>query len=443
MPKHRVIFKKLSAPISVQWEITPLCNYRCFHCYNYWRSKKENIPINTRNLPTLYQRTVDEIIKNRIFDVTITGGEPLLVFEQAFSFIKQLAKAGIKISLNSNLSLLTKDIIKKLKEAGIKSVLISLHADKPEINDDITQTPRSFKQTIKGIKLAKQYGFGVSVNMVVSKKNISRVLQTAKLVSGLKIDSFSATKASKPENCHDFDKFSLSHKELRSLIDALILIRNKLKLKTDSLVPVPMCFFNNFDEANAFSSRKCNGGKTSCIIGFDGHIRPCVHISKNYGTVVDGFKKAWDNMELWRTDEWLPKQCGKCVSKDTCAGGCKMEAYSHFNNMSAPDPFCDFKNLPKKAIFKKKKNVELSKLIALRINPHLTSRKESFGGIVKVHSSWVPVNSLLYKYIIKNKDKNIKLEDVAKLLNISSHKAENTVKYLYYNNILIKGGEYI
>ena len=70
------MIKQLVAPIYVQWEVTPLCNFKCIHCYNAWRRGVEKEY--TTNVD-LYPVIKNEIIKNRIFLVTITGGEPLLV----------------------------------------------------------------------------------------------------------------------------------------------------------------------------------------------------------------------------------------------------------------------------------------------------------------------------------------------------------------------------
>ena len=33
----------LKYPPVVHWEVTPECNHNCIHCYNYWRSDKENL----------------------------------------------------------------------------------------------------------------------------------------------------------------------------------------------------------------------------------------------------------------------------------------------------------------------------------------------------------------------------------------------------------------
>ena len=30
-------YRELSAPISIQFEITGACNNNCVHCYNHWR----------------------------------------------------------------------------------------------------------------------------------------------------------------------------------------------------------------------------------------------------------------------------------------------------------------------------------------------------------------------------------------------------------------------
>lgn len=75
--KPTQIYRTLSAPISLQWELTDWCNQKCFHCYNYWRKDTDPSADVIPELDDTFRIIANEIIANHVFSVTITGGEPL------------------------------------------------------------------------------------------------------------------------------------------------------------------------------------------------------------------------------------------------------------------------------------------------------------------------------------------------------------------------------
>ena len=103
---ERGIFRTLSAPVVLQWELTSFCNERCIHCYNYWRTDvlEEKIIITPETL-AIFDKTSSEIVRNKIFHVTVTGGEPLAVLRWAYPYLQRLAEGGVEISFNTNLTI--------------------------------------------------------------------------------------------------------------------------------------------------------------------------------------------------------------------------------------------------------------------------------------------------------------------------------------------------
>lgn len=210
------MFRQLLAPISVQWELTSICNYNCVHCYNYWRDKAVS-DSNLQNVQDFFlaELIVNQIIQNNVFQVTLTGGEPLVVLQKYFPILLKLHDSGVGININTNLSLLDDNHILMLKEIGVKSILTSLMSFDEEMHDFISDTPGAFKKSCDGIRKAVDSGFRVAVNMVVSKKNLEHVIKTGQLVKRLGASVFCATKASKPLSCVDFGEYQLSIEDLK------------------------------------------------------------------------------------------------------------------------------------------------------------------------------------------------------------------------------------
>jgi MoaA/NifB/PqqE/SkfB family radical SAM enzyme len=78
------MYRKLSAPISVQMEITGNCNNSCIYCYNHWREheKLASTKLSSKNLNII----CDQLISTQVFKVTLTGGRTTFILETDFAY---------------------------------------------------------------------------------------------------------------------------------------------------------------------------------------------------------------------------------------------------------------------------------------------------------------------------------------------------------------------
>ncbi len=148
----KLLYRKLSAPISVQVEITERCNNSCIYCYNHWREKDKTsfTSLSVDNLSHI----CDQLISSNVFAVTLTGGEPLLLWRQLSAVIDRLESLNISVSINSNLTIFTQEIAQALKESGLRGILTSFLSYDKLIHDQLTNRVGSWKQAIKGIEIA-------------------------------------------------------------------------------------------------------------------------------------------------------------------------------------------------------------------------------------------------------------------------------------------------
>jgi len=434
-----ILFKILSAPIYVQWEVTPICNHNCIHCYNHWRNT--DYKIDSKLSKDFYSKIVSELISNNVFSVTVTGGEPLIVIEDILPFLSQLNLAGIRISINSNLSLMTEEIILKLEEVGVSSILVSLPSGNPETNDYITQRKGSFESISKGISVVLKHKINFTVNMVVTKLNLSEVFLTAQYVAMMGVKNFSATKATVPGNCDDFSPYALNLQEFHFLMGELMRVKKELGLNVDSLEFYPTCSFENQETKEAFGlKRSCSAGKTNCTIGFDGQIRPCSHAFQTYGNINDGLLKAWNSMDEWRQNNWIPEKCKDCRLKERCGGGCKIEAFKVNGTLNKPDPYCDFSKLPI-PLATPKKIPDVSSIRFFKFNQIIKFREEKFGAILYVGpNNWIPVDNKLFQFAKHNKKTEFTSEELSQWMNVPNDEANDLLCYLYTGLIIKKGG---
>ena len=144
--------------------VTKNCNFRCKYCMPNTPDfiKEDLIPLEL--MLEFLKIAIDFGIKK----IRITGGEPLLRPDLA-SFIKGIYsyKDSMEIALTTNGSLLSK-YARELKDAGLKSINISLDSLSRDKIIQISQKDR-FESILEGIFEAKKCGFKIKLNMVPLK----------------------------------------------------------------------------------------------------------------------------------------------------------------------------------------------------------------------------------------------------------------------------------
>jgi radical SAM protein with 4Fe4S-binding SPASM domain len=347
LTKKEVImpYPKLSAPTICQVEITTQCSLNCFHCYNFWRNK-----VLTESTQNWHKKTmtpeegahiVSKLAKAGVFDVTFTGGEPLMAYNVLKRCMLEANMGGIRVHLNSNLLCLTTDRAKELHDMGLKSIVTSFMGPDAKSYDTIAQRKGTFSRVVRGIEIAQNAGLSVIANMVVSRMNQHQVLDTARFVHSIGINRFSATKASCPANCYDFSSLGLTVAEFRQYLNDLSLAGETLGIKVDALEGYPLCGVKDLAKHHFANHRRCTAGINSMAIGSDGNVRPCSHFDTVYGNLLtEDLSVVWDRFSDWRAGMYLPPVCKSCKLLGVCGGGCRMEAKMRSGNVSGPDPYC-------------------------------------------------------------------------------------------------------
>ena len=146
--------------------VTERCNFRCNYCMPekpFSWVPKENL-LSFEELFEFMKVAIDEGVKK----IRITGGEPLLR-EGLDQFIKMIYdyEPTIDLAMTTNAFLL-KGSARKLKDAGLKRINVSIDTLKPEVAYEITGKD-VLKNVLEGVDEALKVGLKVKVNMVPMK----------------------------------------------------------------------------------------------------------------------------------------------------------------------------------------------------------------------------------------------------------------------------------
>lgn len=344
---------KLHNPPSLQWELTPECNHDCVHCYNYWRKDFEKIAgLSKSKTEEEYLTLARKIVELKPVSVTITGGEPLLVFDKIKSSISLLHENRIYLTMNTNAVLLNDEICQFLKGKDVH-LFISFPCAEPSICDTITSRKGSFERIVKSLDLVQSYGLDFANNMVVSTKNIDYVEMTIDFLKK-RYDThyISLTRVAKPINSDDsFDEWLLSHEDVNRLLDISVwATKNYDRLTIGTACPYTPCSINSQEAFDLFGyQRICTAGKTNFGIDTDGNFKACPRDSRLYGNIlVDTFEEMYERMHEWRDGSFIPEECKSCKELMRCLGGCRVDAIPFTGKSNALDSISDPNNLPLK-----------------------------------------------------------------------------------------------
>jgi MoaA/NifB/PqqE/SkfB family radical SAM enzyme len=131
------------------------CNLACTYC-NEFDDFSDPVPLDE------LRRRVDHLARLRLSILTISGGEPLL-HPELDELIRHARGHGIIASLITNGYLLVEDRIKRLNDAGLEYLQISIDNVQP---DDTSK--KSLKVLDKKLELLAQHAtFHVNINSVV------------------------------------------------------------------------------------------------------------------------------------------------------------------------------------------------------------------------------------------------------------------------------------
>jgi GeoRSP system radical SAM/SPASM protein len=324
----------LPAPLIVNWALSFRCNFDCQHCYTRLDRSPE---LSTDQV----REALDRVAKAGVMFVNFGGGEPLLR-QDIFAVSRHGADLGLRVSMNSNGSLVDAAIAAELARAGYASVGLSIDSHDPAVHDDFRNHPGSHRKAVQAAGYLKAAGLTVTISSVISRLNSGHLDELVRMAASLGASRLF------------LHNYKCSGKGLDNRFDLDLdpagwrdFYREALSLQRAG-TPVPLSFddpiigsLDDHPEAGAIKGSTC--GKMSLNIRPNGDITPCGFLPMVLGNVLTD-----DLLTLWETSPTLDKmrhktptgKCRSCPSYADCLGGCTARAYAVTGEIDSPDPHC-------------------------------------------------------------------------------------------------------
>ena len=171
-----------SAPDTVFFEITRACNARCLHCFN-----NSGIRLAGELSCEEKKEIIKDLRQNGVQEIRFTGGEPL-VSQELFELLSFSSRLGLRNSIGTNATLITKDCSKYLADNGLHFAVVSV--DGAEIVHDKIRGQGSFTKAMQGIYFLKSQGIPIRINTVVMRSNAAEIVPLVEFFFKQKIPLF-------------------------------------------------------------------------------------------------------------------------------------------------------------------------------------------------------------------------------------------------------------
>ena len=139
------------------------CNQKCLHCYAAGQPLSDTPELTTAQ----WKEILAKLRAANVPQVTFTGGEPTLRAD-----LVELVEAAqwFVTRLNTNGRLLTPELCRRLYDASLDSVQVTLYSHDPTIHNALVGA-EGFDDTVAGIRNAVAAGLSVSVNTPLCSLN--------------------------------------------------------------------------------------------------------------------------------------------------------------------------------------------------------------------------------------------------------------------------------
>ena len=421
--------KIYSAPTCINLEITEGCNFKCLHCYNPWRevSAGKNHLTNDQ-----FDYLLEEFISNGVFHVILSGGEPLVNYKLLLYAIPKLLENNISISLNSNVSLITKDKAKQLRDIGLDHILASWYSTDPNTTSHITQVKGAQDKVIEGIKTCIEAGIRMSVNTIVTSHTINSVYEAGKFLAELGVQQFIAHRVIPPAYERSLKEKNpannLQADEAKETLDILLRLKEEYSINVSTLIGYPLCMIGDLDKYSDFVGRGCpsqSGHRFNINASGDSHT--CVMEDASYGDVFkNGLKATYAKTQFWRDNSVFFEGCKSCEYINVCQTGCRMSALATTGNIDGKDPLMlgseHITNHIKAIADESHREIMNKPEARIYINPSLRFRQEDGFGLINIRwGNTIEVETNLFDSI-KNAHENSSYLTVKKLLTTCNNK---------------------
>lgn len=345
-------------PFIAIWEITQACDLACVHCRASAHPDRHPRELTTAEGKHL----IDQIANLKVPVFVLTGGDPLKR-PDLFELIGHARTMGVRVSLTPSATpLLTREMVVRLKEAGLARLAVSMDGACAETHDAFRGMSGSFARTLDAIRWANEIGLPVQINTTFSRRNIAEIDDLVALMESLQITLWSVFflvptgrgKLSDLLNAEEFEQvfarlytlsktasFDIKTTEAQHYRRFLLQQRVAERKSGTETIGSQQKAADTIGRA----PRGLNDGKGFVFVSHTGEVFPSGFMPLSAGNIrQQELAVIYRDSPLFRSlrdTAELEGKCGACEFKEIC-GGSRARAYALTGNPNAEEPCCSY-----------------------------------------------------------------------------------------------------
>jgi AdoMet-dependent heme synthase len=344
-------------PFIAIWEVTQACDLACVHCRASAQPLRHPEELSTAE----GRQLIDQIASLKVPVFVLTGGDPIKR-PDLFELIGYARTVGVRVSLTPSATpLLTRDVVVRLKEAGLARLAVSMDGASAATHDAFRGLSGSFVRTLDAVRWANEVGLPVQINTTFSRRNIGEIDDIVALMEQLRIALWSVfflvpTGRGKLNDLLSADEFEGVFEKLYQLSKSAtfdiktteaqhyrrFVLQNQISEKRTGTIRVDTQVSTD-DIGRA--PRGLNDGKGFVFISHRGEVFPSGFLPFSAGSVREqSLESIYRESPLFRNlrnTSQLEGKCGACEFKQIC-GGSRSRAYALSGNPFAEEPCCAY-----------------------------------------------------------------------------------------------------
>ncbi|MFA6242600.1 MAG: PqqD family peptide modification chaperone [Candidatus Hydrogenedentales bacterium] len=317
--------RKPTAPYRADLALTYACNDDCKHCY-VARKPEDVTPLTLDEWRTV----MDKLWAVGVPHVCFTGGEAT-VSPHLVSLIERAEDIGMITGLLTNgRKLSDRTFTKRLCNAGLDHVQITLESHSESVHDEMVNAPGAWKETVEGIRNAVAEDIYLVTNTTLCTLNVDTVEETLEFLKDLGVRQFAMNSIINTGRAPG-SKLGIDQAALEPILGLVTDKAEELGLRFIWYSPTHYCQLNPAQLGVGF--KRCTAAEYNICVEPDGNVLPCQSYYKPVGNLLkDDWKSIWESPLFLaiRNRTELPDDCVGCPDLEVCGGGCPLSGGDKF-----------------------------------------------------------------------------------------------------------------
>jgi AdoMet-dependent heme synthase len=342
-------------PFLVIWELTQACDLACKHCRAAAQPARHPWELTTDE----GKRLIDQVAELQVPIFVFTGGDPIKR-PDVYELVHYATSRGVRAALTPSATpLLTREVIFRLKEAGLARLAVSLDGSTSAIHDAVRGVEGTYTRTLEVVRWANEAGLPIQVHTTVSRHNAQDLDQLSEMLSAWQIVMWSVfflvpLGRGKMEDLltgEEFEQIFAKLYELSKRVPFQIkttegmhyrryLLQQNVAARKQTAAAAGT---QGTAQAIGWATKRVNDGRGFVFVSHTGNVYPSGFLPLTGGNVREHtLSEIYRESPLFRQLRDLAQlkgKCGVCEFKQIC-GGSRARAYAVTGDVLAEEPCC-------------------------------------------------------------------------------------------------------